>query len=220
MKKLLSLSLILIIISIVSSVYAVESSCEINLQSDKDQVSKGNEFIVDVKLSNIQDAKGIFGLSAVLEYDKDSLEYKGMESQDGWEKPSYFEESGIIAILREDEYATTDQIICKITFKVKDTSKKDIKVSLMDIVASNGTKDITIGEKNVAITVMDGSVSTPTNPDIEENGTNTRIPGTNTEQNIPYAGSDNNTSLILWLGAFILLAIALFIKVKIIDRDI
>lgn len=90
MKKILSLSIILIIISIVSSVYA-NSPCEIKLQTEKDEFNINDEFVVNVDLSNIQDEKGIFGISAVLDYSRESLEYISMESQNGWEKPSYYD---------------------------------------------------------------------------------------------------------------------------------
>lgn len=233
MKKVTLLSLILIIvISLVGSVYA-ESSCKISLQIDKSEVSVGDEITVDVKLSNIQDEKGIFGMSAILEYNKESLKYISMESQEGWEKPSYYENSGIMEVLREEEYATTDQTICKIKFEVMNTN--NLTVKLKDIVASNGTIDINLGEESANKSETDVSgdpvpptpteptnPTNPTNPNPSENGStsNTRTPATNAEQKIPYAGSNDNIALILWISAFILLATALFIKVKVIDKDI
>lgn len=227
MKRVTLLSLILIIIiSLVSSVYA-ETPCKVSLQVDKSEVNIGDEITVDVKLSNILDEKGIFGISAILEYNKESLKYVSMESQEGWEKPSYYEDSGIIAILREEEYANTDQIICKIKFKVMDTN--NLTVKLKGITASNGSIDIELGEESTDKSETDGSGDpvppTPVdpvnpNPSEDEGTSNTKKPASNAEQRIPYAGSNDNIALILWISAFILLATALFIKVKVIDKDI
>ncbi len=62
MKKIIILSLILLItISIVINVYAT-STFEMSLQSSKNEVSKGEEFTVDVKLSNIQIDKGLIAI--------------------------------------------------------------------------------------------------------------------------------------------------------------
>lgn len=227
MKKVALLSLILIIvISLVGSVYA-ESPCKVSLQVDKSEVSIGDEITVDVKLSNIQDEKGIFGISAILEYNKESLKYISIESQEGWEKPSYYEDSGIIAVLREEEYATTDQTIYKIKFEVMDTN--NLTVKLKDIVASNGSVDIKLGEESTDKSEIDdsGDPIPPTqkdpvnpNPSEDESISDKNTPATNAEQKIPYAGSNDNIALILWISAFILLATALFIKVKVIDKDI
>lgn len=62
MKKIIVLSLILLItISMVINVYA-NSTFEMSLQPSKKEVNKGEEFTVDVNLSNIQMDKGIIAI--------------------------------------------------------------------------------------------------------------------------------------------------------------
>jgi LPXTG-motif cell wall-anchored protein len=223
MKKILSLSIILIIISIVSSVYA-NSPCEIKLQTEKDEFNINDEFVVNVDLSNIQDEKGIFGISAVLDYSRESLEYISMESQNGWEKPSYYDESGTIILLREEEYTKEDQTFLKIRFKVKEGSKQNPEITLKDIVVSTG-EDITIENVSKIITTREEIPITPVqnpskdNQSEENNTSNLSIPGDNAEQKLPKTGVSNVT-LIVCIGLVVLIAIGLLIKVKVIDKDI
>lgn len=62
MKKIVILSFILLTtISMVINVYAT-STFEMSLQSSKSEVTKGEEFTVDVKISNIQMDKGIIAI--------------------------------------------------------------------------------------------------------------------------------------------------------------
>lgn len=62
MKKIIVLSLIILTtISIVINVYAT-STFEMSMQSSKSEVTKGEEFTVDVKISNVQMDKGIIAI--------------------------------------------------------------------------------------------------------------------------------------------------------------
>ena len=72
MKKIISLTLILVVMmTLVSNVYA-ESSYKLSLEPSKNEVGKGEQFTVDVKISDIQDESGIIALGAKLEYDQTS----------------------------------------------------------------------------------------------------------------------------------------------------
>ena len=245
MKKIISLIVILIIIiSLVSNVYAV-SSCKVSLQIEKGEISNNSEVIVNVNLSKIQDENGIFGISAVLKYDEKSLEYIEMEGQEGWETPTYYEDSGIVILLRDKEYATTDQTVCKIKFKIIDANQESMRISLEDIVASNGDIDITLGETSENVkdegivpilpeptepTTPEPSNPEPINPQpvdpTPDEGTsgneevsNISTPASNADSNIPYAGAHDNISIILWIIAFIMLATASFIQIKCIEIE-
>lgn len=62
MKKIIVLGLIILTtISIVINVYAT-STFEMSMQSSKSEVTKGEEFTVDVKISNVQMDKGIIAI--------------------------------------------------------------------------------------------------------------------------------------------------------------
>ena len=73
MKKFVTLSLTLVLIfMVITNVYAV-SSFKVSMEASKDELTKNEEFTVEVKISDIQDEKGIIAMGGEIEYDKDSL---------------------------------------------------------------------------------------------------------------------------------------------------
>lgn len=197
MKRIVSLSLILIMmISLVSSVYA-ESSFTLSLKPNKTEVSKDEEFSVEVRLSNLkQGEKGIIALAGTLEYDQSSLEYVKMEGQGEWDKPTYSDESKIFSTTRNG-YAESNEAIFKIVFKVKEQSKQNLEIKLKEITASNGTADIEINDVKTNVTVK----STTTIPDIVIPDNNTTSgptidtgDGNDTIKDGPTSGNNNNNA--------------------------
>lgn len=167
MKKIVTLSLILILtICIMGNVYGA-FSCQINMETSKTQVSKNDEFSINVNVSNIQSEKGVISFGGTLEYDKDSLTLVKMEGQNGWETPSngstYNEAKGKIAIARNG-VGKNNETILKITFKVKETKKQNLTIRLKDMTIADGTVPFKISNVSQNITITEGtqsSVSTP-----------------------------------------------------------
>ncbi len=234
-RKIITLSLILVIVTLVSNVYAV-SKCKVDLKTDKSEYNKNDEFTVNVNLSDIQDEKGIIAVGGTLEYDKNSLELVKMEAQGKWTKPSYNEANGKFATDRDNSYATKDETLFKITFKVKEESKKDITITLKDISASNGKEDIKTDNVSKVITIKNATVP-DTKPGDNNDGNNAgnnvgnnignnvgNNSGNNTSNNnsiynnkIPQAG-ENNTMIIFCIIILIAIATTYFIKIKIINK--
>ena len=213
MKKIISMSLVLIIaICIMGNVYAA-LSCNVSLQANKTKLSKNEEFIVDVKVSNIQSDRGIIALEATLEYDKNSLELVKMEGKNGWETPTdgttYNSANGKIAIDR-DSLGKNNETVFTITFKVKNTSKQNLEVNLKDIIVADGTKPTEITKASQNITVSEGTTNTdeqqpkpdnkpdtnPGNNTVDENTSNTVTDDTNsnTTDNVNSNITDNVNS--------------------------
>ncbi|MCI8833628.1 MAG: hypothetical protein HFJ19_05495 [Clostridia bacterium] len=109
-RKIIALSLILVIVTLISNVYAV-SKCKVDLKTDKSEYNKNDEFTVNVNLSDIQDEKGIIALGGTLEYDKNSLQLVKMEAQGNWTKPSFNETNGKFVTDRDNNYATKDETV-------------------------------------------------------------------------------------------------------------
>lgn len=196
MKKIIVLGLILFItISMVINVYAV-STFEMSLQSSKNEVTKGDEFEVDVKISNIQMDKGIIALGGRIEYDKDSLELIKLEGQNSWATPSYNENNGKFATDRGD-YGTGDETIFKIIFKVKEESQKNVVITLVEASGSNGKDEVELKDIKTAITVKDG-ITKPDNPNTntstDNNTTNNNTTNSNTVNNDKNNTTNNNTN--------------------------
>lgn len=193
MKKIISLGLsILLTICLASTVYAT-SSCKVSLKTSKTNLIKGEEVSVNVVLSNIQDKKGIIGLSAVLEYDEDSLEYVEIEEQEGWEKASYNKKNGIIAILREETYATSNQTVFKIIFKARVKNKEKTEIILKDVRTSNGDKDIKLGDLKSIVTIKTNNDTNDTDNDNSgNNNENNSKPDNNKPNDNNITNNDNN----------------------------
>lgn len=143
MKKIvvLSLTLLMAICCLVNSVYAI--SCTMDLKLSKSEISKGEEFTVDIILKEIDAEKGVIALGGTIDYDKNALEYVNVEGQGNWTKPSYNDANGKFALDRNDGYATTEETIARFTFKAKDTlNADDTKITLKEVTSSNGDTDI------------------------------------------------------------------------------
>ena len=113
MKKFVTLSLTLVLIfMVITNVYAV-SSFKVSMEASKDELTKNEEFTVEVKISDIQDEKGIIAMGGEIEYDKDSLTLVKVEQgSENWAKPSYSENSKKFAMDR-DARGKDDEILFK-----------------------------------------------------------------------------------------------------------
>lgn len=249
MKKIVKLSIIMLVITIcmVGNTYAA-LSCEVNMKANKTEISKNDEFTVDVDVSSIQSERGIISLGATLEYDKSSLELVKMEGKNTWETPadgiSYNSQNGKIAITRGG-LGTENETVFTITFKAKETSKKNLVVTLKDITVADGTMPAKIERTYQNITVKDGTDNEAPDPGTDEdnnnNNTNTGT-NTNTDKNnninqgnttintinkntvsnsgLPKAGDLTQVIFIVLIIAGVLGAGIFFVKIKKINEKI
>lgn len=167
MKKILKLSLVLLMtMCIMGNVYAA-INCNVSVQTDKTQISKNEQFTVNVNISNIQSDRGIISLGGTLEYDKDSLELVKMEGQNSWETPlagaSYNETNGKIVITRNG-LGKSNETVFKMTFKVKDESKQNLTIGLKDITVADGKELAKIDNNYTNITIKEETTSQITQP--------------------------------------------------------
>ncbi len=229
MKKIGKLSLVLMALVIIAcfmgNVYAA-LSCNIEMQSQKTQLDKNDEFTIDVKLSNIQSERGVVSLVATLDYDKDCLTLVKMEGQNGWATPiegvSYNKANGKI-VIDKNGLAKSDEVILKITFKVNDTNKNNTVVSLKDVSVADGSMPANINTVSKSFTIGDVLDLTP-NPD--ENNTqlnntlqnsiknsikdnNTIVGGT-----LPKAGNSSSSIIIISIIVVAVIGIVLYIKIN------
>lgn len=115
-----------------------------------------------------------------------------MEGQNKWARPSYNEDNGKFATDRDD-YGTSDEVIFKITFKVKEQSKENLTVTLNEVAGSNGKDEVKLNNIKTDITVKNG-ISNPDNPKPEEPNTNTSTDNTNTTNNNTVNNDKNNNT--------------------------
>lgn len=197
MKKVEKIILLVLVATIcmASSVYAA-LSCNITLEAEKKELSKNEEFVVDVKISNIQSDRGIISLGATLEYDKDSLELVKMEGQNNWETPqagfSYNENNGKIVITRNGFVKDTENIL-KLTFKMKEGAKESSTITLKDITVADGNEPANVNSASVSVSLKKdnsgGNVEAPIQTPDDGNSEAPVVTPT------PDANKDNNTSI-------------------------
>lgn len=151
MKKAVNISLILVIliICIMGNVYAA-INCKISMHTSKNEFKQGEEFVVDVKLSNLQSERGIIAFGATLEYDKQSLTLVKMEGKNGWSTPSYSEVNGKL-VMERNGFATKDEILFQITFKFNEKSDKNVLITLKNLEVADGNERSKLGETSITI---------------------------------------------------------------------
>ncbi len=235
MKKIVKLSLVLLMaMFMIGNVYAA-NGCDVSVESNKTQLSKGEEFAVDFKISNIKSEKGIISLGATLEYDKDSLELVKMEGKNGWETPaegaSYNQKNGKIAITRSG-LGKNNETVFTATFKVKETSKQNLVVTLKNVTVADGVAPATAELAYQNITVKDGTENpipgvddTNTTPN-ENTSTGNNIVANNsnktsmTNNPLPKTGGALATGFLLIVMIAVFVAITLFRRMRFIDNEI
>ncbi len=224
MKKILKICLIAVIMCmIMGNVYA--TSCNMELQYAKTEFEKEEEFSVDLYVSNIQSNRGFISLSATLEYDKDNLTLLKMEGQNGWETPtegaSYNSANGKIAITRNG-LGKNNEVILKITFKVKDKAIKNPNISFKDVAIADGDGtakfDTVVSGKKQTSTDTNNTNSIINNLNNTTKNQTTTIDNTTiASQGLPKTGND--TALLVLIGLIAtIIAVYCAVKVKLIKN--
>lgn len=200
MKKIVKLSLIFIslisIMFIVGNVYAA-LSCNISLETVKTEFSKDEEFIIDVKLSNIKSDMGIISLGATLEYDKNSLTLLEMQGKNDWDTPiekiSYNPENGKL-VLAKGGLAKNDETVFTMKFKVKETSKTETNVTLKNITVADGTEPANVNVATKKFMLKKGTQEDTQKP--EQNNTTNNTTTTDTNNSLNTNSSINSLNKI------------------------
>ncbi len=166
MKKIciVSVLIILSIVSIVGTVYA--ASAEVTMKSSVSECKKEEEVTFEVKLSNINNEKGIIALGGTIVYNKNELEFKGISNAENW-STSYNSDNGKFAADRSDRTKESETVF-NITFKAIAEEKNNVNVTLSDLEASGGDGAIKISDASASINIK-GTEQKPANTAKPEN---------------------------------------------------
>lgn len=127
------------------------------LATTKTQFIPGEEFELTIKVGNFTNfEKGLIAFSGQLEYNYDILERIGIEGQNDWNLDgNSFNESNFKFIIDANNFLETEQTICKIKFKVKESIvvPRDATIKVKNITGTNASIDITSkdAEKTIRI---------------------------------------------------------------------
>lgn len=226
MKKVLSLVLLFIMMMSIMGTVNAAFTCNVSMEMEKTEFKKGDEFTVDINISNIQSERGVISLGATLEYDKDSLTLVSMKGQNGWEDPSvgstYNEANGKIAITRNG-LGKNNETIFKITFKVKEGAKKNLLVTLKNISLADGTSPLSVKQVYKNITIQDGTDNPVPKPTPDDDNKLPVIPDTNTnndvtpDKKLPQTGV-SNVFIVVGIVGTVAVAVVCFVKMRDLNR--
>lgn len=146
MKKVILISLILILICI-TSVYAIETANTFNIevQTNSSNISKDQKQVtIDLYLKNYQ-GDGTLGYEGKLEYDKNVFETATITALSDWDKVVYDTATGKFVSTTTD--AKTDTKIAQITLELKENvTIEKAQVKITNLVLSDGTVEDTLNK--------------------------------------------------------------------------
>lgn len=114
--------LLTIIISAIANISKADTTTKISLKADKTSLSKGEEFTLDIYVSNIDLDQGIMSVSGKISYNSKVLEpiTSNDTTYNGW-TISWNTSNGVILIDRGNG-TSSEQSIAKLKFKVKENA--------------------------------------------------------------------------------------------------
>lgn len=245
MKKLKNMIFILIIIisfgCILSSKSYAVLNCNINLSISKNTVTYGEEFYVDVSISNLNTTDGIIAIGSTLEYDKNSLTLVNIEGLNGWSNPMYNDQNGKFTSIR-NQLLTSDSSVFRITFKVNQNAGNNAVIKINDFTISGGNDEQNVGGNSLTVNIGNISQSDNNNSNIQEennnqygnnhnqsensntqNKTNTNTQNSNTankNSSLPQLGDNDSTTIITLITVFAVFAIVFGTKIVLLNRKI
>lgn len=143
-------------LNVVSKSNTAEFSTSI-VNSEEKTIHPGDEFSVNVNIHDFKNIdKGLIALAGQLEYDTNLLERIDIISQDNWDMNGGFNEENLKFIIDNNNYISNDSTIFTIKFKAKETIEETIDTTIIvkDIVASNGSIDITSQNAEININIQ------------------------------------------------------------------
>ncbi len=158
MKKIFFLINILIIcFSLTSLTYAIEESNVIEINTSKEQVKKGEEVEISIKIPSSETL--VYTYSGVLEYDKDAFNVVTKENfiaENSWENVEYNEQNGKFILTNNESYGNEEILKIKLVCK-SDKENIDTKININNLKTvneENNTEVITSKYKQVNIKII------------------------------------------------------------------
>ena len=209
-KKLILLSIVLVIMLFTTKVYAY--SVDITLTSDS-KLEDGQIVEVILKAENINaTSTGINIIKGKLTYDENVFENYVVETKNGWK----YEEQDNRILFRKESGVTSNEEIAVVKLKVKDGITNDsTDIKLTNITASGIVKqEGGAGDIKVAGTTI--KLSKTNNPVIIKDNIASIGSSKTNEKQIPKAGE--NTKILFYIALFSVLVIVMYVKYRNIDR--
>ncbi len=192
--KGLIIALIAVVVILVLTTQSFALSFTPTMNLDKTTVAESTEFMVTVKISNIDaGSNGINSLEGYLEYDTkvfDPISQSSIEALGEWTY-KYNSDNGKIVLTRL-AFVKTEENVFQITFRTKaNTSGQKGIIKFKNIWAYNSETEISASDISTTITVSNSPVANNVNNSTPQ--TVVVKPTNNTPQNITVKPTNNNT---------------------------
>ncbi len=236
-KKLLRITMLVVLLFFTIANVVNALSCSASIASNKSVVQEGEEFIVTLKINNMDvgSSEGFSTIKGTLKYDNTVFETIGRTSFDklnNW-NPDFDAETSKLT-LRTSIATKVDTAICQITFKVKSEVKSTAgkattgTIKFEDITASTADADTSVSSVSQTITIappegLYGNVNNTNKNSIPINSNDQGEVSYNnsvnkTEEPVPSAGAED-TAFIL-LVTVVIVGLVFYIKFEKLDKDI
>lgn len=165
-KKILLIVFMTLALIVFGSSFVYADTVSVDLKTNVQECAEGQTVILTVSLTDVNSNNGIYGVEGTLEYKTEVFESIVSDSNgntdqitalSGWGDVTYNSSTGEFKIVTTSPVKSTKNIM-QIALKVKEgaTLGKSV-VMLNNLVASNGTEDISTSPVTATVTVKDKS---------------------------------------------------------------
>lgn len=164
MEKIKKINLIFTIILILSMCFVHKTyariDCSTNMTLSSSEVKQGQEFELTVGISNIQGENGVLIFGGTIEYDRNVLTLTGRSGEGDWSL-SYNKSNGKFVADRNDGFATTNEKVLTLTFKVNENATGNTIITVKDTIVSDAKEEKAIGGLSKTVTIKTNNVDNP-----------------------------------------------------------
>lgn len=199
-KKIIKVAVLVMVLVMAYNTVVSALSANLSMQADNTTVPESTEFLVKVKVSNIDAGEnGINSVSAFLELDKsvfEDISESSIEGINGWSS-NYDSGTGKVTLVNQS-FVKEEKEIFTMTFKTKEkVSGKEGTIKLKDIKVGNSDTNIDVDEVSLNIRVGnpdEANIANATNTNsVTINVTTNSNSNTNTKANVTN-NTTNNTA--------------------------
>lgn len=174
MNKVKKLILIVICLSLVLTTRIYASSLGLQTDIAKKSLYPGDEFVVKLKLVNVDSKNKIYGIQGKLKYDDAAIESIGLEGLNNW-SATYNNETdnelkGTFVLANFTEGTNTEKEVAKLYIKMKPNIEfENTQINITDVYTSNEIEEIKVSDVSIDIEILERQIQ---NSNGEENSSN------------------------------------------------
>lgn len=155
MERIKKISWILVLVLVLSINFLPETYAKISCKTSMTcsaEVKQGEELEVTIGVANIQGDNGVIIFGGTVEYDKNVLTYIGKSGEGNW-SVSYNNSNGKFVADRDEGFATSNETVLKLKFKVNDNATGSTTIAVKNAAVSDAKEDKDTGGASKTISI-------------------------------------------------------------------